>query len=275
MTKRNTSRWIFTSLLLLSFLWVGCGEKAIQLRLKFNEGDEYKYNLVQDSVTTTEFMGKKMEMPNKTEITLTQKVEKVDQGIAELNIIYDTFNMEMNVGGKQIPSNMGKSMVGKTNIMKIRENGEIVEPKGIKAMVGLQGLGSDIKNLFFSLYPQFPEHKLKAGNSWTQKQEMPQAQMGVVIEYQYTLSKLEKKKEYNCAVLDYTISMTIESGEQTKMNMKGSGKGKGTTYFAYEKGLLVESEVEMDLAMSISAPLPTGEQEIPTSTHQTIQLSLM
>ena len=273
--KRNTLRWIFTSLVLLSFLWVGCGEKAIQLRLKFNEGDEYKYNLVQDSVTTTEFMGKKMEMPNKTEITLTQKVEKVDQGIAELNIIYDTFNMEMNVGGKQIPSNMGKSMVGKTNIMKIRENGEIIEPKGIKAMVGLQGLGSDIKNLFFSLYPQFPEHKLKAGNSWTQKQEMPQAQMGVVIEYQYTLSKLEKKKEYNCAVLDYTISMTIESGEQTKMNMKGSGKGKGTTYFAYEKGLLVESEVEMDLAMSISAPLPTGEQEIPTSTHQTIQLSLM
>ena len=275
MMKRNTLRWIFTSLVLLSFLWVGCGEKAIQLRLKFNEGDEYKYNLVQDSVTTTEFMGKKMEMPNKTEITLTQKVEKVDQGIAELNIIYDTFNMEMNVGGKQIPSNMGKSMVGKTNIMKIRENGEIVEPKGIKAMVGLQGLGSDIKNLFFSLYPQFPEHKLKAGNSWTQKQEMPQAQMGVVIEYQYTLSKLEKKKEYNCAVLDYTISMTIESGEQTKMNMKGSGKGKGTTYFAYEKGLLVESEVEMDLTMSISAPLPTGEQEIPTSTHQTIQLSLM
>ena len=275
MMKRNTLRWIFTSLVLLSFLWVGCGEKAIQLRLKFNEGDEYKYNLVQDSVTTTEFMGKKMEMPNKTEITLTQKVEKVDQGIAELNIIYDTFNMEMNVGGKQIPSNMGKSMVGKTNIMKIRENGEIIEPKGIKAMVGLQGLGSDIKNLFFSLYPQFPEHKLKAGNSWTQKQEMPQAQMGVVIEYQYTLSKLEKKKEYNCAVLDYTISMTIESGEQTKMNMKGSGKGKGTTYFAYEKGLLVESEVEMDLTMSISAPLPTGEQEIPTSTHQTIQLSLM
>lgn len=275
MMKRNTLRWIFTSLVLLSFLWVGCGEKAIQLRLKFNEGDEYKYNLVQDSVTTTEFMGKKMEMPNKTEITLTQKVEKVDQGIAELNIIYDTFNMEMNVGGKQIPSNMGKSMVGKTNIMKIRENGEIVEPKGIKAMVGLQGLGSDIKNLFFSLYPQFPEHKVKAGNSWTQKQEMPQAQMGVVIEYQYTLSKLEKKKEYNCAVLDYTISMTIESGEQTKMNMKGSGKGKGTTYFAYEKGLLVESEVEMDLTMSISAPLPTGEQEIPTSTHQTIQLSLM
>ncbi len=275
MTKRNTLRWIFVSLVLLSFLWIGCGEKAIQLRLKFNEGNEYKYNLVQDSVTTTEFMGKKMEMPSKTEITLTQKVAKVDQGIAELNVTYDTFNMEMNVGGKQIPSNMGKSMVGKTNIMKIRENGEIIEPKGIKAMVGLQGLGSDIKNLFFSLYPQFPEHKLKAGNSWTQKQEMPQAQMGVVIEYQYTLSKLEKKKEYNCAVLDYTISMTIESGEQTKMNMKGSGKGKGTTYFAYEKGLLVESEVVMDLTMSITAPLPTGEQEIPTSTHQTIKLSLM
>jgi len=275
MTKRNILRWIFTSLLILPFLWVGCGEKAIKLSLKFQEGDEYKYNLIQDSVTTTEFMGKKMEMPSKTEITLTQKVEKVDLGIAALNITYDTFNMEMNVGGKQIPSNMGKSMVGKTNKMKISENGEIIEPKGIKAMVGLQGLGSDIKNIFFSLYPKFPEHKLKVGNNWTQKQEIPQAQMGVVIEYQYTLTKLEKKKEHNCAVIDYTISMTIEGGEQTKMNMKGSGKGKGTAYFAYEKGLLVESEVVMDLTMTISAPLPTGEQEIPTTTHQTIKLSLI
>lgn len=275
MTKSNPVRWMFVPLLLLSFLWVGCGEKTIKLRLTFNEGDEYKYNLTQDSVTTTEFMGKKMEMPSKTEITLTQKIQKVDQGVAELNIVYDSFNMEMNVGGKQIPSNMGKSMVGKTNIIKIRENGEIIEPSGIKAMVGLQGLGSDIKNIFFSLYPQFPEHKLKVGDSWTQKQEMPQAQMGVVIESQYTLSKLEKKKEHNCAVLDYTISMTIEGGEETKMNMKGSGQGKGTTYFAYEKGLLVESGVDMDLTMSIAAPLPTGEQEIPTSTHQTITLSLI
>ena len=275
MTKRNILRWIFTSLLLLPFLWIGCGEKAIKLSLKFQEGDEYKYKLIQDSVTTTEFMGKKMEMPSKTEITLTQKVEKVDQGIAEVNITYDTFNMEMNVGGKQIPSNMGKSMVGKTNKMKISGNGEIIEPKGIKAMVGLQGLGSDIKNIFFSLYPKFPEHKLKVGNSWTQKQEIPQSQMGVVIESQYTLSKLEKKKGYDCAVIDYTISMAIEGGEQTKMNMKGSGKGNGTAYFAYEKGLLVESEVVMDLTMTISAPLPTGEQEIPTTTHQMIKLSLI
>jgi len=275
MTKINTLRWILVSILLLPFLWVGCGEKAIKLRLKFNEGDEYKYNLIQDSVTTTEFMGKKMEMPSKTEITLTQKVEKVDQGIAELNITYDSFNMEMNVGGKQIPSNMGKSMVGKTNKMKLSENGEIIEPKGMKAMIGLQGLGSDVKNMLFSLYPKFPEYKLKVGNSWTQTQETPQSQMGVVIESQYTLTKLDKKKDYNCAVIDYTISMTLEGGEETKMNMKGSGKGKGTAYFAYEKGLLVESEVEMDLTMTISAPLPTGEQEIPTSTHQTITLSLM
>ena len=275
MTKSNAWRWILLTLGLLSILWVGCGEKAIQLKLTFNEGDEYKYQLTQDSVTTTEFMGKKMEMPSKTEITLTQKVEKIDQGIAEVNVTYDTFEMEMNVGGKQIPSNMGKSMVGKTSTMKIRENGEIVEPQGIKAMVGLQGLGSDIKNVFFSLYPQFPENKLKVGDSWTQKQELPQAQMGVVIESQYTLARLEKKNEHDCAVLDYTISMTIEGGDETKMNMKGSGEGTGTTYFDYKKGVLVESGVEMDLNMSIAAPLPTGEQEIPTSTHQTITLSLI
>ena len=184
----------------------------------------------------------------------------------------------MNVGGKQIPSDMGKSMVGKTNKMKISEDGEIIEPKGIKAMVVFQGLGSDIKNIFFNLYPKFPKHKLKVGDSWTQKQETPQSQIGVVIESQYTLSRIEEREGYNCAVIDSTISMSIKGGDQkTKMNMKGNGKGKGTTYFAYEKGFLVNTqvEIEMDLIMSISAPLPTGEQEIPTSTHQKISLSLI
>jgi hypothetical protein len=220
-------------------------------------------------------MGKKMEMPSKTEITLTQKVENIDQGIAELAITYDSFEMEMNVGGKQIPSSMGKTMVGKTNKMKLSETGEIIEPKGIKAMVGLQGLGSDIKNIFFSLYPKFPERKLKVGDSWTQTQEIPQPQMDVVIESKYSLSKLEKKKECDCVVIDYTISMSMEGGDQAKMNLKGTGKGAGTTHFAYEKGMLVSSQVEMELTMSISAPLPTGEQEIPTTTHQTITLSLL
>lgn len=270
---RISLQWAIT--LLVPILWIGCGEKAIRLSLKFNEGDEYKYKLTQDSVTTTEFMGKKMEMPSKTEITLTQKVEKVDQGVAELKVTYDSFNMEMNIGGKKIPSNLGKSMVGKTNTMKISENGEIIEPKGMKAMVGLQGMSSDIKNTFFNLYPRLPERKLKVGDSWTQKQEIPQSQIGIVIESQYTLSGKEEKKGYKCAVIDFTTSMSIQGGEQAKMKIKGDGKGKGTTYLAYEKGFIVDSQMEMDLNMFIFAPLPTGEQEIPTSTHQKIHLSLI
>ncbi len=70
--------------------------------------------------------------------------------------------------------------------------------------------------------------------------------------------------------------MKVKGGDPEKTtNLKGSGEGKGTTYFAYDKGLLVDSQVEMDFTMSISAPLPTGKQEIPTSTHQNIKLSLI
>lgn len=262
-------------IVMLPIVWSACGEKSMKLQLKFNEGDEYKYQLTQNSKTTTEFMGKKMEMPSTTEITLTQKVEKVDQGIGDLIITYDSFNMEMNVGGKQIPSNMGKSMVGKTEKMKLSEDGEILEPHGIKSMVALQGLGSDINSMFFSLYPHFPERALKVGESWTQKQEIPQSQMGLVIETNYTLSKKEERNGYNCVVIDYTVSLNIQGGEQEKMKVEGSGEGKGITYFAFEKGLLIGSEVEMDLKMAIDAPLPIGDQKIPTTTHQTIKLSLI
>ena len=273
MIRRVSLRW--AAIALLIFSGIGCS-KAIKLSLKFNAGDEYKYSLIQEATTSTEFMGKKMEMPSITEIALTQKVEKVDQETAELNITYDSYTMEMNIGGKKIPSTMGKSMVGKTNTMKISSNGEVIEPKSTKAVMGIQGVGNDPRNIFLNLYPKFPEKKLKVGDSWTQTQEMPQSQMEMLIEYQYTLSKLEKKKGYDCAVIDYTVSMKVKGGDPEKTtNLKGSGEGKGTTYFAYDKGLLVDSQIDIEFTMSISAPLPTGKQEIPTSTHQNIKLSLI
>ena len=265
--------WAIT--LLVPIVLIGCGERALQLSLQFNEGDVYKYKLTQESVTSTEFMGKKMEMPSNTEMTMTQKVEKIDQGAAEIEITYDSFDMKMNVGGKEIPSNMADSMVGKTNKMKIRENGEIIEPKGMKAMIGFQGMSSDVNNILFNLYPRLPATKIKVGDTWTEKQEFPQTQINVVIESQYTLSRKEQKDGYKCAVIDSVISMTMEGGEQALMNITGEGKGKATAYLAYEKGVLVNSEAEMDFNMSITAPLPTGQQDVPTSTHQKVILSLI
>ena len=274
--KVKTCLPYITCVMLLSLLMsYGCGEKAIKLHFLFNEGDELKYNITLDSTTATEFMGKKMEMPSKTEIVLTKKVKESDQEASKLDITYDSFDMEMNVGGKKVPSNMGKSMAGKTYSMKIARNGEILEPKGMNAMVGLQGLGSDVKNIFFSLYPKFPDHELKVGESWTQKQDLSHPQVGTLIECTYTLTKMEQKGDFNCAVIDYTLSINIEGGEEAKMSMSGTGTGKGTSYFAFEKGLLVSSQVEMDITMSIAAPLPTGNQEIPTTTHQKIELSLI
>ena len=126
------------------------------------------------------------------------------------------------------------------------------------------------------LYPRLSEEKIKIGDSWTHKQELPQSQeVNIVIDSQYTLSRKEEKNGYNCVVIDSTISMIIEGGDQAKMSISGDGKGSGTTHIAYEKGILINSEAEMDFNMSISAPLPTGQQEIPTSTHQKIHLSLI
>ena len=82
------------------------------------------------------------------------------------------------------------------------------------------------------------------------------------------------KDNYMEVVLS-VISMTIKGGDQALMNINGEGKGTGTTHLAYEKGVLVNSEAEMDFNMSISAPLPTGQQEVPTTTHQKITLSLI
>jgi len=269
------SRRFFAIIALLSVACLACGERATKFTLKFNVGDEHSYELNQDSSTKTEFMGRKVEMPSRTELTLTQEVKKVDQGIGDIKLTYDSFNMEMNVGGKEISGNMGEELVGKSIIMRIRENGEIVEPQGIKSMVTLQGPSSDLSSMLFSLYPTFPDRELKVGESWTQTSETPQPDMGVDVESSYTFVRREDRKGYKCAVIDFTISMNIKVKGEEAMNIEGSGTGKGTCYFAYEKGLLVESAVELDMNMAIETPLPIGDGKIPTSTHQTINMALL
>jgi hypothetical protein len=266
---------LFTIIAALSVAWFACGEKATQFILKLNVGDEHRYQVAQNSTTATEFMGRKMEMPSKTDITLTQKVEKVDQGVIDLILTYDSFDMEMTVGGKEIPGTLGEKMVGQSITMKLRENGEIIEPQGIKSMVALQGPSSDVSSMFFSLYPTFPDRALKVGESWTQTQEMDQTQMGVAVETQYTFVRREEKKGYKCAVIDFTTSMSIKGSGEAQMNIEGNGTGKGTMYFAHEKGLLVDSAVELDITMAIAAPLPGGDGKIPTTTQQTITLTLL
>jgi len=270
------SRRLFIIIAALSVVWFACGERATKFTLKFNAGDEHRYQLIQDSTTATEFMGRKMEMPSKTDITLTQKVENIEQGEIHLILTYDSFDMEMNVGGKEIPGTMGEKMVGQSIAMKLRENGEIIEPQGMQSMVALQGPSSDVSSMFFSLYPTFPDRELKVGESWTQTQEMSQeSQMGVAVETQYTFARREEKKGYKCAVIDFTISMNVKSTGEAQMKIEGDGTGNGTIYFAYEKGLIVDSTVELDMAMAIATPLPTGDGKIPTTTHQTINLTLM
>ncbi len=271
----KNSRRLFIIIAALSVVWFACGEKTTKFIFKFNVGDEHRYQLIQDSTTATEFMGRKMEMPSTTDITLTQKVENVNQGEIHLVLTYDSFDMEMNVGGKEIPGTMGEKMVGQSISMKLRENGEIIEPQGIQSMVALQGPSSDVSSMFFSLYPIFPDRALKVGESWTQNQEMDQTQMGVTIENKYTFARREEKKGYKCAVIDFTLTMSVESTGEAQMKMEGNGTGNGTIYFAYEKGLIVESGVELDMTMAISTPLPTGDGKIPTTTHQTINLTLL
>lgn len=271
----KNSRRLFIIIAALSVVWFACGEKATKFIFKFNVGDEHRYQLIQDSTTATEFMGRKMEMPSTTDITLTQKVENVNQGEIHLILTYDSFDMEMNVGGKEIPGTMGEKMVGQSISMKLRENGEIIEPQGIQSMVALQGPSSDVSSMFFSLYPTFPDRALKVGESWTQNQEMDQTQMGVATENKYTFVRREDKNGYKCAVIDFTLTMNVESTGEAQMKIEGKGTGKGTIYFAYEKGIIVDSAVELDMAMAIATPLPTGDGKIPTTTHQTINLTLM
>ena len=57
--------------------------------------------------------------------------------------------------------------------------------------------------------------------------------------------------------------MSVEGTGEAQMNIEGNGTGKGTIYFAYEKGLLVESAVELDMTMAIATPCQAEMEKFP------------
>jgi hypothetical protein len=133
--------------------------------------------------------------------------------------------------------------------------GELSEFAGFDALPALaisggQALGeSQYINELKEFFIQLPEDEIAVGETWSYTEEFNEPVEGggakIVVDYVYTLAEIAEKDGHDCLKLtgEYTTRVTGEGMEQGMEYMiKLDGKGSETAWFAYEKGMLLETE---------------------------------
>jgi hypothetical protein len=259
---------------------LSCGGQGVELSFKLTPGQALKYRATQEMKTITKVMGKKMEMPGTSQSTYTQKIEDMKEGAAHIAIVYDGFDMKMKMNEKDLEIPDTQSMVGKTLRMRMTTKGKIMDEEGKEAPADLQLNVSNMKNVFASIYPRLPQERVRVGESWKRQEKTALGNENVksemTVEYEYTLKGFEKKKGYECALIESRASISINSEKnEFGLTYSGSGTVNGVTHFAYKDGVLLESTSDISMKTEVTLPTQQGSQKIPNETQQKLTIEMI
>ena len=100
-----------------------------------------------------------------------------------------------------------------------------------------------------SIFPEFPEHAVKRGDSWSYTREflapMPGGELKVAVEYTYTVMEETRWKEMDCVKFRGKHTTTIDghgAAGGLDFQVKMTGTGLETAFFSWEKGMFLGSE---------------------------------
>lgn len=145
-----------------------------------------------------------------------------------------------------------------------------------------------IKNMFNEGYLRqmigdsygLPSNAVQPGDTWPVHMDLPAGEMGTVsADYDFTLQGWEKRGERLCARLEFQGTLKAKGGADPNTKPAGfGGPVSGTSWFDPELGLVIEANVNQDLAMAMTRSwVAQGKKMDFTTTiqmHQVIAIKL-
>lgn len=210
-------------------------------------------------------------------------VRELDGGGRDIELRFLTMKMDMKMGSISVlnydsdkrassPANPLTGMLDKLAqarlYVELDASGDVVEVEGLEdLMKGMTGPGmgaSMLEGMFnkdsvkqMGVVPQgLPGKAMKVGDQWPYEIELKLGGMGtLVVAMNFTFSGMETKEDRNCAVLDYTGTMSTKpAGGNSPVSMSiTAGAMKGKTWFDPEAGMVVAGTAERSLKMKVSA----------------------
>ncbi|MBN2542710.1 hypothetical protein JXI42_07560 [bacterium] len=290
---RRIIAWILI-LMFISFLVITCGggkklateyfQNGVMISFKPSVGDTLPYKKDADILAEVSSPQGSQSSLAKTSDWRRVLVDEVkDNGEMTITVFFDKSEAGEFVNGQYIPSEDEDELVGEFLRVTLDSTGLL------KDWNGLEGLGYDesgidqgqeMANTFSAIsLDYFPNKRVNVGDTWNKKTEnsvnTEKGNTTRTTEKKYTVEDFVMYKGHKCAKLKVNITLTVSGegegeyeGDLYSSWSEGKGDGKGTTYFDFENGYLVESDLHWMLEFQITNMNQTSKEKTNYSFYQ-------
>jgi hypothetical protein len=267
---------IFACLFLSSYTFMtscnsGSNAEAIDLKLNFKTGDKYLYTTqidqnigIMQGLSMNQNMVMEMMYNCKSDSAGVKDIEatynhiliSMTSPMGEMK--YDSKDPKQDASGM----NMMDSLIGKSFMMSIAPDGQIIKVSGLDAIVASFNMDSNpaaqqsiksqlndtaIRMMMQSSFDMYPGHKVKVGDTWNKKQQMTVSGINISMENRYTLKSVENGKATLSVISDLSLPKTEMGADSAKTQMELSGKQDGTIELDIATGQVISSKTISDI----------------------------
>ncbi len=244
---------------LIILLVIGCAankafwgnpKSGLILQYRLSEGQVLKYQTSSDFIQTLEIMGNTMEVESTQLLTFSLKCTGQEEDHYDIGVTIDTMFFNIFSPQGDFAADMGEVM-GKSFNMTVSILGKEKNLIGVDeiqydlASEGKRSIRSEFENFF----PDMVEKPLKIGDSWESAWHSTEKSESGETRFEFkSINVLEGYEIVNgmdCARLTAKLTGSLEgTGEQQGMDLVTEAEIEGTIvwYFAYQKGILVQSK---------------------------------
>jgi hypothetical protein len=230
----------------------GDPETGLILRYQAPEKAALRYSINNLMIQNIEVMGNEMETKIKSDYLFSMQSKETQKDPLSLEITIDSVKMHVtSPQGSMVPAMDG--VIGKSFDMLMSPLGKELDVSGAKALSYKTESGQerDISSDFQALFPNVAENPLVIGDTWTSRDtvDISQEDMKILLTFENvnTLAGLETVNGMECVKITTKVTGVMEGGGvQGGMDLafELDLEGEDTWYFAYKKGIFVQTVSE-------------------------------
>ena len=200
-------------------------------------------------------------------LAFDMKPVSVSEGTLTLDITLDTIGMSVTSPMVSFSADVS-SILGKSFTMDLSDKGEeldLTQAESLKYSMAQSGERSIAMN-FQTFFPDLPENKIKAGDSWidtdTINESSETEEVVMYLHSNNTFEGVETVAGYECVKIVSLLSGPRNVNQETQgvtLVTEGEVKGTLTWYFAFKEGIFVKSVM---ISSSQSTVTASGAQNI-------------
>ncbi len=257
----------------------GYASDSYKLKYKMKKGTTLNYTMESTMESLQEVMESEIVLTtqSKAKIKITSEGENKDGNLIYI-MVYESMVIELLSSMMDSTFKDPEGLIGKRVKKTITPRGDQIESVELDSIkLGMLGHSGGLAS-GREFLPNLPEDELKMGQAVSQTDvDSLNAFGGTTVsksEAKFTLIGNETKSGYDCLKIDVKGTVSLEGNglmQGMKFFIEGDGDFQRTLYFAPKEGVLVFSEDQTDIEMTIAI---TGQMSMTIPSTQSVKSTI-